>query len=98
MNDQDDFGYYHPEKEEVEEPKTNFRTSHSTDYKSGPSVFKHNTAAMWGWDDSMDWVDYGDIKVKEEEIKPLKCQCGSDAVKATRHSDYCPKYKEQKDE
>ena len=90
---QDDFGYYHPETEKED----NFRKHKSTDYSTtSGGVFYHKCLAIWGWDGDDFPIIYGDTPPPIP--KEIKCECGSDAVKATRHSDYCPKYKKAKDE
>ena len=90
--DQDDFGYYHPELEE----KDNFRNPKSTDYKITSKGFAHDCSVIWGWSGSDDDFDiFGDVPPPVP--KELKCECGSDAIKAKRHSDWCPKYKKVDD-
>jgi len=97
QTDQDDFGHYHPEPEE----RTNFRTPKSTDLSRNDSgsVGHHHTATIWGWDSNFDddWDNYG-YTPEIPEKKELKCECGSDAIKAQRHSDWCPKYRKVRDE
>lgn len=53
----------------------------------------------WGWDS--DWDDIlerYDLLGNEKEKKEKKCECGSDAIKALRHSHWCPKYKDPEKE
>lgn len=85
MDSQDDFGTFHsPRIIQVD----------SGEYKDDenyllPDFFSYSNfdPSMWGF--PHDWED------KEDDIKreEPKCECGSDSIKAARHSDWCPKYK-----